>query len=188
MLWALAAIVVGFAFQSSGLGLRLRGSREDDIAARSLGIGVRTERRVAWVLHGFVMGVGGALYGQYLGSFNASFFYLALTFTTLAMLVVGGITSLSGAVIGSLTISFVAEVLHRIEQGADVGALHIPARPGLREVGLAIDHAGDSDPASTRVDERPRAAMAESRGPARLRAEQPVPSDLPPADTGSAAP
>ena len=49
----------GFVFQSTGLGLRLRGSREDDIAARSLGIGVRTERRVAWVVQAFIMGVGG---------------------------------------------------------------------------------------------------------------------------------
>jgi branched-chain amino acid transport system permease protein len=138
MVWALIAIAVAFAFQSTGWGLRLRGSREDDVAARSLGIGVRMERRLAWVLHAFVMGVGGALYGQYLGSFNASFFYLALTFTTLAMLVVGGMKSLSGAVIGSLTISFVAELLHRIEQGADVGIFHIPPRPGLREVGLAV--------------------------------------------------
>jgi branched-chain amino acid transport system permease protein len=138
MIWALIAIAAGFVFQSTGLGLRLRGSREDDVAARSLGVRVRTERRAAWIVHGFIMGIGGGLYGQYLGSFNASFFYLALTFTTLAMLVVGGMTSLSGAVIGSLTISFVAELLHRIEQGADVGPLHIPARPGLREVGLAI--------------------------------------------------
>lgn len=137
LVWALIAIVAGFAFQSTGLGLRLRGSREDDVAARSLGVSVRMERRAAWVVHAFIMGIGGGLYGQYLGSFNASFFYLALTFTTLAMLVVGGMKSLSGAVIGSLTISFIAELLHRIEQGADLGPLHIPARPGLREVGLA---------------------------------------------------
>jgi len=138
LVWALIAIVVGFAFQSTGLALRLRGSREDDVAARSLGVSIRTERRVAWVIHAFVMGVGGGLYAQYLGSFNANFFYLALTFTTLAMLVVGGIKSLTGAVVGSLAISFIAELLHRIEQGVDVGPLHVPARPGLREVGLAI--------------------------------------------------
>jgi branched-chain amino acid transport system permease protein len=138
LIWALVAIVVAFAFQATGLGLRLRGSREDDVAARSLGIGVRFERRVAWVISAFVTGVGGALYGQYLGSFNADAFYLALTFTTLAMLVIGGMTSLSGAVIGSLTISIVAEVLHRVEQGANIGPVHIPSRPGLREVGLAI--------------------------------------------------
>lgn len=138
LIWALIAIVVAFAFQSTGLGLRLRGSREDDVAARSLGVGIRLERRVAWVIHAFIMGIGGALYGQYLGSFNSSFFYLALTFTTLAMLVVGGLKSLSGAVIGAVTISIVAELLHRIEQGADLGVFHVPARPGLREVGLAI--------------------------------------------------
>jgi branched-chain amino acid transport system permease protein len=54
------------------------------------------------------------------------------------MLVVGGLKSLSGAVIGAVTISFVAEFLHRIEQGANIGPIHIPARPGVREVGLAI--------------------------------------------------
>ncbi|HEY1366314.1 MAG TPA: branched-chain amino acid ABC transporter permease [Gaiellaceae bacterium] len=138
LVWALIAIVAGFAFQSTGLGLRLRGSREEFIAARSLGVNVRFERRVAWTVHAFVMGVGGALYGMYLGSFNASAFYLALTFTTLAMLVIGGLKSLSGAVVGAVTISFVAEFLHRIEQGADIGPVHIPARPGVREVGLAI--------------------------------------------------
>jgi branched-chain amino acid transport system permease protein len=136
--WAILAIIAGFLFQSTALGLRLRGSREDEVAAHSLGIGVRLERRVAWVASGFVMGIGGALYGQYLGSFNADAFYLSLTFLTLAMLVVGGMTSLSGAVIGSLTISFIAEFFHRIEGGVDAGPLHIPARPGLREVGVAI--------------------------------------------------
>ena len=160
LVWALIAIVAGFVFQSTGLGLRLRGSREDDVAARSLGVGVRIERRVAWVVHAFIMGVGGALYGQYLGSFNASFFYLALTFTTLAMLVVGGITSLTGAVIGSLTISFVAEFLHRIEQGADVGPLAHPG-PARPPRGRTRDHhARDPDPPSAGAHERPRAAVA----------------------------
>jgi branched-chain amino acid transport system permease protein len=129
VLWALITVVIAFAFQSTGLGLRLRGSREDDVAARSLGIGVRLERRVAWTVHAFVMGIGGGLYGLYLGSFNSSFFYLALTFTTLAMLVIGGIKSLTGAVVGSLTVSIVAELLHRIETSTGT--------PGLREVGLA---------------------------------------------------
>ena len=38
----------------------------------------------------------------------------------------------------TVAISFVAEVLHRIEQGVDVGVFTIPERPGLRELGLAI--------------------------------------------------
>jgi branched-chain amino acid transport system permease protein len=187
MIWALIAIAAGFVFQSTGLGLRLRGSREDDVAARSLGVGVRTERRVAWVVHGAVMGIGGALYAQYLGSFNASFFYLALTFTTLAMLVVGGMTSLSGAVVGSLTISFVAEFLHRIEQGADVGPLHIPSRPGLREVGLAVIMLAILILRPRGLTNGRELPWPSRRNLRRIRS-QPAPSDLPPADTGVSAP
>jgi branched-chain amino acid transport system permease protein len=196
LVWALIAIVSGFAFQSTGLGLRLRGSREDFVAARSLGVSVRWERRVAWVVSAFFVGIGGGLYGQYLGSFNADAFYISLTFTTLAMLVVGGVTSLSGAVIGSLTISFVAEALHRIEQGVNAGPIHIPARPGLREVGLAVVMLAI-------LILRPR-GLTNGRElpwpsrrllPRRLRGEVPAaeapPSpakDLPPADTGVPAP
>jgi branched-chain amino acid transport system permease protein len=187
MIWALIAIAAGFVFQSTGLGLRLRGSREDDVAARSLGVGVRTERRMAWVVHGAIMGIGGALYAQYLGSFNASFFYLALTFTTLAMLVVGGMTSLSGAVVGSLTISFVAEFLHRIEQGADVGPLHIPARPGLREVGLAVIMLAILILRPRGLTNGRELPWPSRRNLRRIRS-QPAPSDLPPADTGVSAP
>ena len=138
LVWGLIAIITALVFQSTGLGLRLRASREDYHAARSLGVSVHAERRVAWVVSAFIVGVGGGLYGQYLGSFNASVFYLTLTFTTLAMLVVGGMTSLSGAVIGSLVISFIGEFLNRIEQGPHIGPIHIPARLGLREVGLAV--------------------------------------------------
>src|SRR5205823_3360592 len=58
LVWALIAIVAGFAFQSTGLGLKLRGSREDFIAARSLGVSVRWERRAAWVVSAFLVGIG----------------------------------------------------------------------------------------------------------------------------------
>jgi branched-chain amino acid transport system permease protein len=54
------------------------------------------------------------------------------------MLVVGGRYSLSGAVIGTLFVAAVAEGLRRIEGGVDIGFVHVPARPGLQEVGLAV--------------------------------------------------
>ena len=100
------------------------------------------------------------------------------------MLVVGGMTSLSGAVIGSLTISFIAEFLRRVEQGVDVGPLHIPSRLGLREVGLAIIMLAI-------LILRPRGIVNgreipwPGRGGLRgLRSGQPGPTDLPPADAG----
>src|SRR5262249_53570429 len=147
-------------FQSTGLGLRLRGSREDDVAARSLGIGVRMERRAAWTVHAFIMGVGGGLYAQYLGSFNASFFYLALPFPTLAMLVPGALDEPFGRGDRRADDRLHRRVLapDRAGSGRRPGAHSSP--PGAPRGRPRGDHARDPDPAPARVDERPGAAVA----------------------------
>jgi len=138
LLWACAAVAVAWAFQRSRVGLRLRASREDLIAARGAGIGIVGERLFAFVLSGFIVGVAGAIYGHYLGAFSPDQFYFHLTFFTLAMLVVGGISSLSGAVVGTLAISTVQEILGRLENGEGVGPIHLNLRDGVTDAVLAI--------------------------------------------------
>jgi branched-chain amino acid transport system permease protein len=136
--WALVAIAAAWALQRSAIGLRLRASREHEAAARSIGIGVARERAVAFVVSAFFVGVAGALLGMFIGSFNPDAFFLNITFLMVVMLVIGGTTSLSGAVVGSIVISGAAEILRRIEGGVDLGLVEVPSRPGLREVGLAL--------------------------------------------------
>jgi branched-chain amino acid transport system permease protein len=138
MVWCLIAIAVAFLFQESRWGLRLRASREDEVAAKATGIGVYNERRAAWTLSCFFAGVGGALYGQFLGTFNADAFYLDISFLIVAMLVIGGRNSLSGAVVGAVFVVVVQELLRRLEDGPHIGAIHIPSRPGLAATGLAL--------------------------------------------------
>jgi branched-chain amino acid transport system permease protein len=135
---ALAVIFVAYVFQESRVGLRLRASREDEIAARAIGVNVNRDRRIAFVLSAMVVGAGGYSFALFLSSFNADAFYLAITFLTIAMLVVGGINSLTGAVVGTVLLTTVAELLRRVEEGTSIGPLSIPARPGLRETGLAF--------------------------------------------------
>jgi len=135
--WALIAIVVAWLFQQTRVCLRVRASREDEPAARALGIGIVPDRAAAFVLSAFICGVGGGLYGQLTGSFGPDAFFLPTTFTVVAMLVVGGRYSLSGAVIGSVFLSVISEGLRRLEGGFQIAGLHVPARPGLEEVGLA---------------------------------------------------
>jgi branched-chain amino acid transport system permease protein len=110
-LWALGAVVAAYAVGRSRWGRKLRASRDDDVAARSLGIGVARERRMAFVVSGFVLGIAGGLYGQFLGSFVPGTFYFDMTFLLMAMLVVGGIGSLSGAVVGAFAITCATELL-----------------------------------------------------------------------------
>jgi branched-subunit amino acid ABC-type transport system permease component len=136
--WAAVAIGAAWAFQRSRVGLRLRSSREDEAGARSIGIGVAAERAIAFVLSAFLAGVAGALLGMFIGSFNPDAFFLNITFLMVAMLIIGGMTSLTGAVVGTLVISALSELLRRIEGGADLGVVELAARPGLREVGLAL--------------------------------------------------
>jgi branched-chain amino acid transport system permease protein len=131
-------VVVAWLFQRSRWGLALRASREDEVAARSVGIGVVRERWVAFVLSGFLAGIAGGVYAQFLSTLTPDVFYLSLSFLTLAMLVVGGTESLAGAVLGTIVISVVSETFRRLEEGASFAGLDIPGRPGLREVGLAL--------------------------------------------------
>lgn len=118
--WALVFVSVAFAFKQSRFGLRLRASRENERAARSVGVHVATERAFAWVLSGFVVGVSGALYGHYFGgTFGPDDFYFNSGFNivllTLSMLVVGGMTSVTGAVFGCYFITIVYEGFRRWE-------------------------------------------------------------------------
>jgi branched-chain amino acid transport system permease protein len=134
----LLAITIAWLFQQTRLSLRVRASREDEPAARALGIRVVPDRAAAFVLSAFICGVAGGLYGQLSGSFGPDAFFLTTTFTVVAMLVVGGRYSLSGAVIGALFVTAIAESLRHLEAGVDLGVVRVPARPGLQEVGLAV--------------------------------------------------
>lgn len=138
LMWAIGLLAVAFAFQESRIGARLRASREDDVAARSLGISVGRERTAAFVLSAFTCGIAGALYAQFLGSISPDAFFLKLTFLTIAMLVIGGTGSLAGAVVGTIVVSAVSEFLRRVESGFDVGSVRIEARSGLQNVALGI--------------------------------------------------
>ena len=75
----------------------------------------------AFTLSGALCGFAGGLLVHMLGSITTEQVYLELTFLTLAMLVVGGITSLWGAVVGALAISGLESLLGNAEDGIDVG-------------------------------------------------------------------
>jgi branched-chain amino acid transport system permease protein len=120
-LGAVVAIVVAFAYQRSRRGRLLRASREDPAAARGVGVSIHRERLVAFTVSGALAGFAGGLYVHLLGSITTEQVYLELTFLTLAMLVVGGITSLWGAVVGALAVSGLDSFLSQAESGVHVG-------------------------------------------------------------------
>jgi branched-chain amino acid transport system permease protein len=116
-LGALLVIAVAWAYGRSPLGRKARATREDPAAAQAVGISVHRQRLWAFTLSGALCGFAGGLLVHMLGSITTEQVYLELTFLTLAMLVVGGITSLWGAVVGALAVSGLDAWLGNAEDG-----------------------------------------------------------------------
>lgn len=130
---ALVVIVAAFAYQRSRFGRQLRATREDPAAARAVGISIYRQRLGAFVLSGFLAGLAGGLYVHFL-PINVDAVYLDLTFITLAMLVIGGATSLWGAVVGALAVSGLDSLLANAENGIDLLGQSVEIPAGTRIV------------------------------------------------------
>lgn len=112
--FCLAALLVVHRMMHSFYGNAVRAVREDEECARSLGLATRRLRVEVYVVHAAIMGAAGALYAhsnQFIGPDNFLILESALVLTAV---VVGGIGSLPGAVIGALMIVLVPELLREI--------------------------------------------------------------------------
>lgn len=138
LLSAAIALIVAHAYKSSRFGLSLRASRDDEIAAKAAGINVYWQRMLAFVLSAIIVGFGGVLHAHFIGTVSIDDYWVGITFITLAMLVVGGMRSLSGAVVGALVISGLVELLRQFERGVEIGGLAIVMPRGGQEIGLAM--------------------------------------------------
>jgi len=130
---ALVVVVVAFAYGRSRFGRLLRATREDPAAARAVGVSIYRQRLGAFALSGVLAGLAGGLYVHLL-PVNTESVYLDLTFITLAMLVVGGATSLWGAVVGALAVSALDSYLAVAENGSSFFGAKIDLPAGTRVV------------------------------------------------------
>jgi branched-chain amino acid transport system permease protein len=135
-LGANAVALIAFVYQRSRYGRLLRATREDLPAAQGAGIDVHRQRLVAFTLSGALAGFAGGLFVHLLGGINTEQVYLDLTFTTLAMLIIGGIGSLWGATVGALLISGLNSFLDELENG--IGDVSIPNGTRLVTIGALM--------------------------------------------------
>ena len=171
--WAVAAVVAAYVYQSSRFGLALRATREDEAAARAGGVNIARQRLLAWVISAFFLGVAGTLFGHFVGVISVNMFYLDLTFISLAMLVVGGMRSLTGAVVGVAALSVVTEILRQMEDGVKIATAEIKNSGRRPRGGARRDHAAAADLQTERPHRgtRDRLAIAGPLAPAPSPAE-----------------
>jgi branched-chain amino acid transport system permease protein len=134
----IAVAAVAFLYQRSKAGRLLRASREDPAAARGAGVDIYRQRLLAFTLSGALAGFAGGLLVHLRGSITTEQVFLDLTFITLAMLIIGGVASLWGAVLGALLVSGLDSVLNEAEKGIETLDLDLPTGTRLVTLGALM--------------------------------------------------
>ena len=115
-LWvgAFVALFVAHLFQETRIGRFAIATREDELAAPALGIRLFSARYASWVVSMALISLGGSLRAQSLGSVNPKQFTLDSGILILVMLVVGGMRTVSGAVLGTVLITAGNELFRQL--------------------------------------------------------------------------
>lgn len=136
--WAVLIIITGFVFKESRVGLMLRASREQGEAASVMGVNIVVVRWVAWVVSAFICALGGALWAHFMTAISPYTMYMHTTFLTVAMFIVGGTGSVSGAVAGTIAITGLFEALRAMEIRISAFRIAGQTAAGFTEVWLGV--------------------------------------------------
>src|SRR2546423_1796800 len=111
LLVVLAVIVVNLRLQNSRIGRAWEAIREDEIAARAMGINARNMKLLAFAMGASFGGVAGGMFSAIQGFISPESFVLVESIMVLSMVVLGGMGNIRGVILGALLLSFVPEIL-----------------------------------------------------------------------------
>jgi branched-chain amino acid transport system permease protein len=114
--FAVITIVVIYNIVNSDTGRALISIREDELAATAMGVNTTRYKVTAFVISAAFAGVAGALYGHWRLPHPNDFTFVR-SFEIIIMIVLGGMGSITGAVMGALVITFLPELLRQLPGG-----------------------------------------------------------------------
>jgi len=134
--WGVAAlsVVVIQRLINSNYGLAMKAIREDETAARAMGVDPFRRLMLGFLISAFFSGIAGGLLAHLITTISPGLFTFLLTFNLLIMIVVGGLGSTTGAILGAALFAWGGEALRVVEQPMQIGPLTIPGIPGMRMV------------------------------------------------------
>jgi branched-chain amino acid transport system permease protein len=117
--WVFLSVVVVIAvarnLARSTHGRALFAIRDDEIAAEALGVDTTRYKVTAFVLGAFFAGVAGGLFAHYLSYLNPATFTFLKSIEVIAMVVLGGMGSVSGSVLAAIVLTLMPEVLRAVK-------------------------------------------------------------------------
>ena len=136
--WCLITLYVIVRLLQSNTGNVLKAIRDDETAAKAMGINVFRYKLLSFSVGAFFAGVGGALLASLLTTIDPKMFLFTLTFNVLMIVVAGGLGSISGSVLAGVGITVLLEWLRIVESPVDLLGFSLPGIPGMRMVVFSL--------------------------------------------------
>ena len=108
--------------------------REDEVAARAMGINLFKHKVMSFAFGSFFAGVAGGLLAALLGTIDPNMFRITLTFNILLIVVLGGL----GTVVAAVIVTVMMEALRFLDESINLGFVQLQGIPGMRMVVFSI--------------------------------------------------
>jgi branched-chain amino acid transport system permease protein len=115
-LFAAATILVVYRIVHSSFGRTLVAIREDEIAAEAMGVDTTRTKVISFVVSSAMAGIGGGLFGHYLMYLHTNSFTFLKSIEIIIMIVIGGLGSITGSVLGAVLYITMTEGLREFAQ------------------------------------------------------------------------
>lgn len=138
--FGILAVIVIFmiAMMKTTYGRALKAIRADEIAAEAMGVNLFKHKMLAFVISGFIAGVGGGLLAALVGAIGPDQFKFILAYNLLLMVVLGGQGSISGSIVGAFVVTIATEALRFVDEPINFGFYQYPGVGGMRMVVFSI--------------------------------------------------
>ncbi len=113
---ALLIAFVAWRLRESRLGRAWMAIREDEDVAEALGINLIQTKLLAYILGAAFAGLGGAIFATLIGSIFASSMQLLVSINVVALIVVGGMGSIPGVIVGAIALIGLPELLREVSE------------------------------------------------------------------------
>ena len=113
---AIFAIIFMYRFEHSRHGLAIRSIREDEIASELMGVNIARYKILSFAVGSAFAGLGGALHAHFLTQIQPTDFGFMKSIEQLCMVVLGGMGSIFGTVVGAVTLSVLPELLREFDK------------------------------------------------------------------------
>ena len=112
--FAIITIVVVYNIVHSDVGRALVSIREDELASEAMGINTTRYKVIAFVISSAFAGVAGALFGHFRQFLHTNDFQFIRSIEIIIMIVLGGMGSITGSVLGAIVITILPELLRKL--------------------------------------------------------------------------